>query len=492
MLLRRVLCTLIVFSILTSCTKKDPFKVVGEEKIFERKDIERVLAMKVSKDLNNWAIHLTRTPEHLIRDQGYVVENKEYVVRNGFKSREFDRVIMTRFSPDSERLAYIAAAEGKWFIFMNDKEMKAHSALPPPPFFGRERFITVSSLIFSPDSKKFAYVVTDGEKSFIVVNGKEYKKYDSILSHIFSPDSEKLAYAAKEAGKWFICFNHSEGKRYDNVSNPIFSPDGSKLLYFAQEEGQAFVVVNEKEGNRYDKIVALPIFSPNSEKFAFFALKNNNIFVVINNTKEFAVDKGPPGSSLLVLSNSLRFSTNSNKLAYKVEYYTPKRGGQIIIISDQNLERYPHAYDFAFSPDGRRFAYTVKEEEKYYVVTDGNKGKRYADINSPLIFSQDNSKLAYVVREHGKSFIVVNDQEGGRYDEIISLPRFCSNNNNILLTAREDDKMFVVVNNEEGKKYDDILASPQFSHDCRKVGYYAREGYVYFRIIEEVHSKRDG
>lgn len=473
-------------SVFFSCTTKDPFRIVGEKKIYERKNMERIREIKVSKDLNDWAMHSTRTLERHIKGTGYIDEDKEYVVHNGLESRFYDRIIMTGFSPNSKKLAYIAGAEGKWFIFINDKEIKRYEALIPPPLFGRERFTTISSLTFSPDSKNFAYVVTDGEKTFIVLNDKENKKYDSILSHVFSPDSKKLAYAAKEEGKWFICLDNKEGKRYDNVSPPLFSPDGSKLAYFAQEGGQSFVVVNAEEGNRYDKIIALPIFSPDSSKLAFFALKNEDIFLVINN-KDFAVDKGDPGSSLLLLSNSLKCSPNSKKLAYKVEYYRPKREGHIIVISDKESERYTHAYDFSFSPDSRRFAYTAKEDKKYYVVADGKEGKRYAGIRPPLIFSRDNSKLSYVVNEDGKSFVVANKQESKKYDEIISLPRFCSNSKIILFTAKEDGKMFVVVNDKEKKKYDEIIESPQFSPDCQKVGYYAREGGVYFRIVEEVY-----
>jgi len=486
MMVKRILYILMGLSVFISCATKDPFRIVGEKKIFERKSTERIKEIKVSRDLNNWVIHSARTLKRHIEGEGYILEDKEYVVHNGLESNLFDHIILTGFSPNSKKIAYIAGAEGKWSIFVNGKEIKRYDALIPPPLFGRGRFTAISSLLFSPDSKKLAYVVSDRGKSFIVLNNKENKKYDAILSHVFSPDSKKLAYAAKEEGKWVVCLDNTEGKRYDNISPPAFSPDGSKLAYIAQEGGQSFVVVNGEEGNRYDKIVALPVFSPDNRKLAFFAVNNKNIFVVVNN-KEFLVDKGTPGSKLILFSNSLSFSPDSNELAYRAEYYGLKQEGHLFVISDKRSVRHRNAYDFSFSPDNSRLAYVAKEGNNFYVVVNGRGGKRYADITSHLIFSQDNNKLSYVAHEDGNSFVVTNSQESKKYDEITSSPRFCSNSKKILFTAKKDGKMFVVVNDEEKKKYDAIIDAPQFSPDCRKIGYYAREGDMYFRVIERVY-----
>ncbi|MCS7188072.1 MAG: hypothetical protein RMK89_14145, partial [Armatimonadota bacterium] len=41
--------------------------------------------------------------------------------------------------------------------------------------------IGAGSLIFSPDSKRFAYVAVRGEKQFVVVDGVEGEEYDGFL-----------------------------------------------------------------------------------------------------------------------------------------------------------------------------------------------------------------------------------------------------------------------------------------------------------------------
>lgn len=55
----------------------------------------------------------------------------------------------------------------------------------------------------SPDNKRVAYGVDIGNKRFVVVDGKEEKKYDNIGidTLIFSPDSRRLAYAARIGNK---------------------------------------------------------------------------------------------------------------------------------------------------------------------------------------------------------------------------------------------------------------------------------------------------
>jgi len=474
-----------LMSMLVGCTIKDPFNIVGEKKIYERKKNERIREVKVSGDFNDWAIHATRFLQRSIEGRGHIVEDKEYVLHNGRESKGFDHLILAGFSPNGRKFAYIGGIEGKWFVVINGREVKRYDALSDSGLLGRGRFTKVSSLLFSPDSRQFAYVVMDKGKSFIVLNDEEHKKYDSILTHVFSPDSKKLAYAAKEGGNWFIRLNDKEGKRYDNVSAPVFSPDGSKLAYIAREGEQYFAVVNGEEGKRYDKIAALPIFSPDSRKFAYFAMRNTDIFVVIN-AREFAVDKGSPESGLLLLSNSLRFSPNGKTLAYKVESYTPMREGRVVTISGTGSQIYPDTYDFSFSPDGTRFASVAKAANKYYIVANGEFGKRYSVISSTPIFSPDNGKVTYVAEEEGASFVVTNEAESERYDEIISLPQFCSDSKKILYVAKKGSKMFVVVNDKERRQYDEIIDFPRFSPNCKKVGYFARAGNDYFRIVEEI------
>jgi len=80
-------------------------------------------------------------------------------------------------------------------------------------------------LIFSPDSKHFAYVAWQKVVCRSRWRGKEY---DGIVegSLIFSPDSKHLAYVAVRGKRWFVVVDGKEGKEYDGIAKgtPVFSP----------------------------------------------------------------------------------------------------------------------------------------------------------------------------------------------------------------------------------------------------------------------------
>jgi hypothetical protein len=70
----------------------------------------------------------------------------------------------------------------QWFVVVDGKEEK--------------KYDNIGGTIFSPDSKRVAYVAGVGDKEFMVVDGKEEKIYDAIVGTIFSPDSKRVAYVA--------------------------------------------------------------------------------------------------------------------------------------------------------------------------------------------------------------------------------------------------------------------------------------------------------
>ena len=77
---------------------------------------------------------------------------------------------------------------------------------------------------------------------------------------------------------------------------------------------------------------------------------------------------------------------------------------------------------FKVSPDSKRVAYVVQEDNKGFVVVDGKKGERYDGImKGTPIFSPDSKRLAYGVGEGNKQFVVVDGEEGKKYDDIVTV-----------------------------------------------------------------------
>jgi hypothetical protein len=136
-------------------------------------------------------------------------------------------------------------------VFLVSIAIAAHAEEISPKREVSERFIVqidfssgvIESFKLSPDCKHVAYVAKEGDKKFVVVDGKEEKKYDGISimegTPIFSPDSKRVAYVAGEGGKWFVVVDGKEGKKnYDFIGGHLFSPDCKHVAYAAGEGGK--------------------------------------------------------------------------------------------------------------------------------------------------------------------------------------------------------------------------------------------------------------
>ncbi|MDI6741367.1 MAG: hypothetical protein QMD11_01415, partial [Smithella sp.] len=149
-----------------------------------------------------------------------------------------------------------------------------------------------STLAFSPDGKRVAYVAKSGDKSFVVVDGKEEKPYDYVGngSLIFGPDSKRLAYAVESGKRRFVVIDGKEEKRYDDInSNSLaFSPDSKNFIYVAGIGNKQTVIINGEETRHYDQIVpsGQEIFIFESfDNFRCLALKEKSIYRVVFNIK---------------------------------------------------------------------------------------------------------------------------------------------------------------------------------------------------------------
>src|SRR5262249_42739763 len=110
----------------------------------------------------------------------------------------------------------------------------------------------------------------------IVVDGKEVEEYGRILgtAPIFSPDSKRVAYVAVMQGEMFVVVDGKKDRSYDAIAqnHPIFSADSKRVAYMAKRRDKYVVVLDGQEGNEYDGIgKGCPIFSPDSKRVAYEA-----------------------------------------------------------------------------------------------------------------------------------------------------------------------------------------------------------------------------
>ena len=146
----------------------------------------------------------------------------------------------------------------------------------------------INLIAFSPDSSRCAYIAQIGRndtfcEKIAVVDGVNGKPYQQIHGFTFSPDSQRYAYVAVEDGECLAVVDGVEGKRYLSINgvswfyspwfpDPVFSPDSRHIAYVAEDERGKLVVVDEVEKKIYDGISNLT-FSPDSRHLAYVAMR---------------------------------------------------------------------------------------------------------------------------------------------------------------------------------------------------------------------------
>ena len=202
------------------------------------------------------------------------------------------------FSPDSQHFCYCAEADGRHLLVLDGKELRIPDVEPE------------DAARFSPDSLRMALPVSRGTNWYIWADQKLSKPYDQIGSEVvFSPNSRRLAYVAITGGHWQIVDNGKKvGQDYDGISNgPLeFSPDSQHLACVVLCGTKWRLVVDGVEGREYDAVMGHnpsvfveddssskrrpllwgqpPVyFSPDSRHVVYRAARNNQRLVVVDN-----------------------------------------------------------------------------------------------------------------------------------------------------------------------------------------------------------------
>ncbi len=153
---------------------------------------------------------------------------------------------------------------------------------------------SMNQLTMSPDGTRIAYSTIDkiSRRPLVVLDGEELKGQFPI---VFSPDSKQFAYVTytediQQPSSYVAIYN---GKKYQlpayNVGNygfqsPIlqFSSDGTKLAYVSVSKNQKIALyVNEHLIGEYDYIDPKISFSPDSKKIAFGARKDRELWWIV-------------------------------------------------------------------------------------------------------------------------------------------------------------------------------------------------------------------
>lgn len=202
-----------------------------------------------------------------------VVDNKVRVIDFNFatpdvvhEGRLYDAIHHMTFGDDGVSVAYVAEKGGTRLLVLDDREesLPAGELVEQPVIhpdkqgvgvllaskngsFLHQSFIKsttaenmydeAANLVYSKDSRFFAYVARKGKNWFVVVNGKEGPQFDRVVAPVFSPDGKRLVYRARKNEKRFLVEADTTGKTikrhpaYEQVFQPVFTADGKSVVY---------------------------------------------------------------------------------------------------------------------------------------------------------------------------------------------------------------------------------------------------------------------
>ncbi len=181
---------------------------------------------------------------------------KECVVMDGQVGPEYDHVGPPRFSSDSKQSVYFAQKYYYDILVINGR---------PTP----EGLIWTSESTFSPDGKRLAFAANSaGGLATVMIDGQAGQGFDSVdaLTLVFSPDSKRIAYIASLEEKKFVVVDGQIHKpdvildRHTGLGEILlFSPDGRRLAYTGRlskmgKVGEGVVIVDDKAGPEFDSI----------------------------------------------------------------------------------------------------------------------------------------------------------------------------------------------------------------------------------------------
>jgi WD40 repeat protein len=376
------------------------------------------------------------------------------------------RVGAVTVSRDGRRVAYVrvtggsgSSSSGKSIVVVDDKAEKPYDA------------VRADSLVFSPDGQRVAYVARAGKKWLAIVNGTEEKSYDTLgqsdsrglplgVPLAFSADSRRWAYAALKGGvfsdQWVVVVNGTEEKKtydYIGAGTPVFSPDGQHLAYVGKTGGKWHVIMDGTEQKReYGNIARDGLhFSPNGQRLAFNALIGSKPHLVLDG-KEVGPYDG--------LSDTLLFSPDSRRFAYGAQVGAKWR----MVVDGRDTKEYDSTGTPFFSPDNRHFAHFARMGNKVFYVVDGREDAPQDFAAEDGAFSPDSQRFAYVARS-GSTWLVVVDGIARQHDGLISSGSLVFGPDSLrvgyvvgsTVGGGPGTKWRVAVDGWQGKEYDDVL-----------------------------------
>ena len=206
----------------------------------EQKKYDGVVSISLSSDGKYLAYVVSQGEESFIVLNGK--ELKHYAIKDYTDGEHMRRGSILEnslvFSPDSQCFAYGAGDGVYMFMVLDGVEQKKYKS------------IVENSMAFSPNSQRFGYLAINyNDKPLAVVDGKEYPIVQEWAAKFcFSPDSKHFAYIVSDEGRWSVTIDGEPGKYYPGFlvdeRKTLFNEDGS-FHYLVMRDNKIYLVEEE-------------------------------------------------------------------------------------------------------------------------------------------------------------------------------------------------------------------------------------------------------
>ena len=326
----------------------------------------------------------------------------------------------------------------------------------------------------SPDLSKVAYVAGEHGKQYVIINDDENQKFEGIGGLILSPDGSRIVYGAHSDKGWHVVLDGKASEQfYDAVGGFTFSPDSRRLAYIALKQGKTVVIVDGRELDSC-RVVRQPVFSPDSKQVAYIAIDEEG--------KHFVGVDGRRGKGYSAIGGDTpKFSPHGSRLAY----IAVENNKFFVVVDGEDGERFDEIVtsfgEFIwFTSDGKHFAYVGKNnvggKEESYLMLDNKVQSRYKAIYC-CTFSPRDDRLAYAGKTKDGVYLILDGNRSDlKFDDILRI-QWKPDGSGIALIAQSNRKQRVVINKEEQRDYDSIYDNRVvFSQNGKRYAYVGVRG----------------